>query len=104
MKNWDFARLKNCIKTNDSAIMDKPYRRSRKKIIAPSVSPYILSTEIKNNKQYYWFEYWMCFHKIEKKKSKVTQNCRNYAKFSLYWSKKPGIIKLYVHTTILQNK
>ena len=52
MKYGDFAGLKHCIKTNDRAIMDKPYRRKRKKIV-PCVSPYILYTEIKNNKQYY---------------------------------------------------
>ena len=40
------------MKTNDSAILDKPYRKSRKKI-TPLVSSYIVSTEIKNNKQCY---------------------------------------------------
>ena len=46
---WD---ENNGMKANDSVIMDKPYRKSRKKIITPSVSPYILISEIKNNKQY----------------------------------------------------
>ena len=48
-----YTWLNNSVKTNDSVVMDKPYRKSRKKIIMPSVSPYILNAEIKNTKQCY---------------------------------------------------
>ena len=49
MHTW----LKNSVKTNDSVIMDQPYRKSSKKIIMPLVSPYNLNAEIKNTKQFY---------------------------------------------------
>ena len=45
----------------------------------------------------------MCvFTKLEKK-SNVTRNFTNYATFSLYSNKTPGIINFCVHKAILQN-
>ena len=45
--------LKNDVKTNDSVIIDKPYRKSKRKISMPSASPNNFAAEIKNTKHCY---------------------------------------------------